>query len=98
MQETQETWVRSLGGENPLGEEMETRSSILAGTFHGQRSLVGYSPRGHKESDTTEHTVIQPQCMKESPRELEMAETLPSDSLSQAFIRSSPGDSGGGGL
>jgi len=21
---------------------------------HGQRSLVGYSPRGHKESDTTE--------------------------------------------
>ena len=22
--------------------------------YHGQRSLVGYSPRGHKESDTTE--------------------------------------------
>ena len=22
---------------------------------HGQRSLVGYSPRGHKESATTEH-------------------------------------------
>ena len=22
--------------------------------FHGQRSLVGYSPWGHKESDTTE--------------------------------------------
>ena len=56
MQETQETWVRSLGGENPLGEEMETRSSILAGTFHGQRSLVGYSPRGPKKSDMVEHT------------------------------------------
>ena len=55
MQETQETWVRSLGGENPLGEEMETHSSILARTFHGQRSLVGYSPRGHKESDMAEH-------------------------------------------
>ena len=53
MQETQETWVRSLGGENPLGEEMETHSSILARTFHGQRSLVGYSPRGHKESDSS---------------------------------------------
>ena len=23
---------------------------------HGQRSLVGYSPEGHKESDTTEAT------------------------------------------
>ena len=23
---------------------------------HGWGSLVGYSPRGHKESDTTEHT------------------------------------------
>jgi len=26
----------------------------LPGEFHGQRSLVGYSPWGHKESDTTE--------------------------------------------
>ena len=25
------------------------------GEFHGQRSLVGYSPWGHKESETTEH-------------------------------------------
>ena len=24
--------------------------------FHGQRSLVGYSPQGHKESDMTEVT------------------------------------------
>ena len=30
MQETQETWVRSLGGEDPLEEEMATHSSILA--------------------------------------------------------------------
>ena len=27
---------------------------FLPGEFHGQRSLVGYSPWGHKESDTTE--------------------------------------------
>ena len=27
---------------------------ILAGEFHGQRSLAGYSPGGHKEQDTTE--------------------------------------------
>ena len=29
-QETQETWVWSLGWEDPLGEEMATHSSILA--------------------------------------------------------------------
>ena len=33
---------------------MATVSSILAWRIHGQRSLVGYSPWGHKESDTTE--------------------------------------------
>ena len=27
---------------------------FLQGESHGQRSLVGYSPRGHKESDMTE--------------------------------------------
>ena len=30
MQETQETWVQSLGWEDPLEEGMATRSSILA--------------------------------------------------------------------
>ena len=50
MREIQETQVRTLGilpGEgngNPL----------LPGEPHGQRSLVGYSPQGLKESDTTE--------------------------------------------
>ena len=29
---------------------------FLPGESHGQRSLVGCSPRGHKESDTTEST------------------------------------------
>ena len=27
---------------------------LLPGKSHGQRSLAGYSPWGHKESDTTE--------------------------------------------
>ena len=31
MQETQETWVQSLGQENPLEEEISTHSSILTG-------------------------------------------------------------------
>ena len=30
MQETQETWVQSLGREDPLEEEMATHSSSLA--------------------------------------------------------------------
>ena len=42
------------GLEDPLEKEMATHSSILAGESHGQRSLAGYSPWGHKELDTTE--------------------------------------------
>ena len=56
MQETQETWVRFLGWEDPLEKEVATHSSFLPGKVHGQRSLVSYSPWGHKESDMTEHT------------------------------------------
>ena len=36
----QETWVQSLGQEDPLEKEMATHSSILAWEFHGQRSLA----------------------------------------------------------
>ena len=49
-------WVRSLGQADPLEEEMATHSSILPEESQGQRNLVGYSPWGHKESDTTEAT------------------------------------------
>ena len=55
MQETQEIWVRSLGWEDPLEEEMATHSSILAGEIPWTGEPVGggaYSPRGCKESDT----------------------------------------------
>ena len=43
-----ETWVGSLGWEDPLEKEMTTHSSILPGKSHGQRSLVGYSPWDHE--------------------------------------------------
>ena len=56
MQETQETQVRSLGWKDPLEKGITTHSSILAGKFHGQRSLADYSPQGCKELDMTEHT------------------------------------------
>ena len=49
----QETWVRSLGWEDPLEKGTVTYSSILAWRIPW-RSLVGYSPWGPKESDTTE--------------------------------------------
>ena len=45
-----------LGREDPLEENMATHSSMLAWNSHGQRSLAGYSPSGHKESDKTEAT------------------------------------------
>ena len=45
----QETWVRSLGQEDPLEKEIAV---LLPGESHGGRSLVGYSPWGRKESDT----------------------------------------------
>ena len=39
-------WRRSPGGGN---------DNPLPGKCHGQRSLVGYSPQGHKKSDMTQH-------------------------------------------
>ena len=50
----QETWVRSLGQEHPLEKGMATHFSSLPWRIHGQRSLVGYSSWGRKESDTIE--------------------------------------------
>ena len=52
----QETWVQSLSWEHLLEEGMATHSSILPGESQGQRRLVGYGPKGLKESDTTEVT------------------------------------------
>ena len=45
-------WI--LGSEDPLEKEWQSTPVFLPGKFHGQRSLVGYSPWGLKESDTTE--------------------------------------------
>ena len=46
--------VRSLVWEGALEEGMQPTPVFLPGESHGQRSLAGYSPWGHKESDTTE--------------------------------------------
>ena len=49
-----ETWVQSLGCEDPWQEGMATHSSILAWRIPWRESLVGCSPQGHKELNTTE--------------------------------------------
>ena len=53
-----ETQAQSLGWEDPWEKGMTTHSVFLPGESHGQRSLMGYSPWGHKQLDTTEwHTL-----------------------------------------
>ena len=52
-----ETWVQSLGWEDPLEEGMATHSSILAWRMQWSSLRVVWRatvPWGHKESDTTE--------------------------------------------
>ena len=41
-------------GRFPWGRKRQPTPLFLPGKSHGQRSLVGYSPWGHKESDMTE--------------------------------------------
>ena len=45
-------WI--LGGEDTLEKAWQPTPIVLPGEFHGQKSLVGYSPWDGKESDTTE--------------------------------------------
>ena len=51
--------IPSLGGEDPLQEEMATHSSILAWKIPWTEEPGGlYSPWGRKESDSTKHTQV----------------------------------------
>ena len=60
MQETRgrtpgfKPWVRKI----PWRRECLPTSVFLPGEFHGQRSLVSYSPWSHKASDTTERLTL----------------------------------------
>ena len=49
-----ETWVQSLDWEDPLERKQLPTPVSWPREFHGQKSLAGYSPWSHKESDTTE--------------------------------------------
>ena len=48
------TWVPSLDWKIPWRRKWQPTPVLLPGKSHGRRSLVGYSPWGCKESDTTE--------------------------------------------
>ena len=53
----QETEVWSRVGKIPWRRAWQPIPVFLPGKFHEQRSLVGYSPWGHKKSDTTEQQI-----------------------------------------
>ena len=54
----QETWVQSLGQEDPLEKGMATHSSILAQRIPWTEKPGGLQFWGHKESDTTEQLTL----------------------------------------
>ena len=45
-------WVRKI----PWRRKWQPISAFLPEKSHGHRSLVGYSPKGYKELNMTEHT------------------------------------------
>ena len=59
-----ETWVRSLGQEDPWRREWLSTPSYFPGKSHGQRSLVGYRPWGHKELDMMELLTPYTPCLR----------------------------------
>ena len=54
MPAMQETWVQSVGQEDPLEEGMATHSSILAWRIPWTEEPGGLQSMGCEESDTTE--------------------------------------------
>ena len=58
VQETQERWVQSWVKKISWRRKWQPTPVFLPGKFHGQRSLVGYSPRGPKELNMTEQLSV----------------------------------------
>ena len=61
----QKTRVQSRVGKIPWRRKWQPAPVFLPGEFHGQRSLAGYSPWGHKKLEMTEQlTLWTPVCSK----------------------------------
>ena len=58
VKETQEMHVQSVGWEDPLESKQQPTAVFVPGKSHGQRSLVGCSLWGHKESGATERLTL----------------------------------------
>ena len=54
MQAMQETWVQSLGQEDPRRRKWQSTLVFLSQKSYRHRSLAGYTPWVHKEWDMTE--------------------------------------------
>ena len=82
-----ETQVRFLDREDPLEKKWQSTPAHLPRKSHGQRSLIGYSPWDHKESDTTErlHFHFPKNTQDWSPLELTGWISLQSKGLSTVF-------------
>ena len=61
----QDTQVPSLDWEDPWRKDWLPTLVFLPGESRGQMSLVGYSPRGHRESDTTEPLPLSPHLRRQ---------------------------------
>jgi len=57
IQERQETWIRSLGGDHYLEEEMATHSKYSCPKIPWARETGGLHPWDHKEPVMTEHSI-----------------------------------------
>ena len=77
-------WVRKI----PWRREWLPTPVFLPGEFHGQRNLMGYSPWGYKESDTTERLKLLPlQAPSHSfPQFLSLALSIPPVQTDMGFI------------
>ena len=65
-----------MGQEDPLEEEIVTHSSgllFLPGEYYGQRSLVGYNPKGSKQSDMTKDRSKKEKKKKKEQRKMHKA-------------------------
>ena len=91
-------WV----GKIPLNGKWQPAPVFSPGKFHGQQSLVGYSPRGRKELNTTErtHTSLkhpEPQMKRKEPQTGEGASSGPSrqqvEECGRLFLQLSSRDS-----
>ena len=70
MEETQETWVPSLGWEDPLEEGMATHSSILAWRIPQTEEPGGLQSMGSQrvgyDRAHTQHTSVEPARVQEA--------------------------------